>query len=107
MMILYFVNGLIKTYFVTLLIVPLSYVASEVSLYTLLKELWVFSKSILDFNVFVFVTFIFISTILFLSFSKKTFGLMNESYSVIQQLTYLYCHHYYFMYLALQATIII
>ena len=73
MMILYFVNGLIKTYFVTLLIVPLSYVASEVSLYTLLKELWVFSKSILDFNVFVFVTFIFISTILFLSFSKKTF----------------------------------
>ena len=47
MIILYFVNGLIKTYFVTLIIVPLSYVASEASLYTLLKELWVFSKSIL------------------------------------------------------------
>lgn len=78
MMILYFVNGLIKTYFVTLFIVPLSYVASEVSLYTLLKELWVFSKSILDFNVFVFVTFIFISTILFLSFSKKTFWFVEQ-----------------------------
>ena len=73
MIILYFVNGLIKTYFVTLIIVPLSYVASEASLYTLLKELWVFSKSILNFNVFTFVTFIFISTIFFLSFSKKTF----------------------------------
>ena len=86
MMILYFVNGLIKTYFVTLLIVPLSYVASEVSLYTLLKELWVFSKSILDFNVFVFVTFIFISTILFLSFSKKTFWFDERKLFIINSL---------------------